>query len=142
MAMTLTLIFTLGDELYGLEIDAIREIIENPVVHYVPRATGVVDGAINVHGQILAAIDLPALLGFAGESRDHRRVVLTADFKSLVLSVSGIQRIVELDLSTLEPPPATAQQKAIRGVAQLDGTEVNLLDKAGVINQLENLHIQ
>jgi purine-binding chemotaxis protein CheW len=142
MAMTLTLIFTLGDELYGLEIDAVQEIIENPVVHYVPRASGVVEGAINFHGQILAAIDLPALLGFASEQRDHRRVVLTADFKSLALSVNGIQRIVELDLTALEPPPASSQQKAIRGVAQLDGTEINLLDKDGVINQLENLHIQ
>ena len=140
--MNLTLIFTLDDEFYGLEIDAVQEIIENPVLHFVPRTEGVVYGAINFHGQILAAIDLPALLGFSGVQRDHRQVVLTAEFKSLVLSVSAIQRIVELDLSALRLPPASAQKKAIRGVATVDETSINLLDSNEVINQLENLYTQ
>jgi len=142
MATTLTLIFSLGDELYGLEIDAVQEIIENPIVHHVPRAEGVVRGAINFHGQILAAIDLPALLGFSAAPLDHRRVVLTAEFKSLVLSVSGIQRIVELDLAALQLPPASAQKRAIRGVVTLDETAINLLDCEEVINQLEKLYAQ
>jgi purine-binding chemotaxis protein CheW len=142
MAMTLTLIFTLDNELYGLEIDAVQEIIENPVVHHVPRAEGVVGGAINFHGQILACVDLPALLGFSGALRDPRRVVLTAKFKSLALSVSGIQRIVELDLSALRLPPASAQKNAIRGVTTLDETTINLLDCNEVIHQLEHLYAQ
>ncbi len=142
MAMTLTLLFTLGNELYGLEIDAVQEIIENPVVHHVPRAEGVVDGAINFHGQILASVDLPALLGFSGAPHDLRRVVLTAKFKSLALSVSGIQRIIELDLSALRRPPASAQKSAIRGVATLDETTINLLDCNEVINQLKHLYAQ
>lgn len=138
--MALTLIFTLGEEVYGLEIDAIQEIIENPSLHYVPRAEGVLTGAINFHGQVLAAIDLPKLLGFAGEERDHRRVVLTPEFKSLALTVSSIQRIARLDLSTLQPPPANAKASAIRGVADLDEVMINLLDTDEVINQLENRH--
>jgi purine-binding chemotaxis protein CheW len=136
--MALTLIFTLGDEVYGLEIEAIQEIVEDPSLHYVPRAEGVLTGAINFHGQVLAAIDLPELLGFTGEERDHRRVVLTPEFKSLALTVSGIQRIARLDLSTLQPPPANARTSAIRGVADLDEVMINLLDTAEVINQLEN----
>lgn len=135
--MALALIFTLGDEVYGLEIDAIQEIIEDPSQHYVPRAEGVLTGAINFHGQVLATIDLSELLGFTGEERDHRRVVLTPEFKSLALSVGSIQRIAKLDLSTLQPPPANARASAIRGVADLDETIINLLDTDEVINQLE-----
>ena len=136
--MALTLIFTLGEELYGLEIDAIQEIIEDPPLHYVPRAEGVLTGAINFHGQILAVIDLPSLLGFPGEERDHRRVVLTPEFKSLVLMVSAIQRIVKLDLTTLQPSPENTGNSAIRGVADLDEILVNLLDTDEVIKQLKN----
>jgi chemotaxis signal transduction protein len=140
--MALTLIFTLGEELYGLEIDAIQEIIEDPPLHYVPRAEGVLSGAINFHGQILAVIDLPSLLGFPGEDRDHRQVVLTPEFKSLVLTVSTIQRIVKLDLTALQPPPEQAGKSAIRGVADLDEMMVNLLDTDEVINQLENSYAE
>lgn len=136
--MTLTLIFTLGDANYGLEIDAIQEIIEDPPLHYVPQASGSLTGAINFHGQVLAVIDLPGLLGFSGEERDHRQLVLTPRCKSLVLTVSTIQKIVQLDLATLQPPPANGESGAVRGVARLDEMEINLLDTNEVINRLRN----
>ena len=138
--MDLTLIFILGDETYGLEIDAIQEIIEDPDLHFVPRAEGVVTGAINFHGQIFAVIDLPGLLGFSDEERDHRYVVLTPDYKSLAISVSGIERIVKLDLSNLQPPPADASNSAIRGVADSEGLMINMLDADEVIKKLENIY--
>ncbi|MDT8443481.1 MAG: chemotaxis protein CheW [Desulfuromonadales bacterium] len=136
--MTLTLIFALGEADYGLEIDAIQEIIEDPPLHYVPRASGSLIGAINFHGQVLAVIDLPGLLGFSSEKRDHRQLVLTPRCKSLVLTVSNIQKIVQLDLATLQPPPANSESGAIRGVASLDEMKINLLDTDKVINQLRN----
>jgi len=135
--MELTLIFTLGEELYGLEIDAIQEIIEAPDLYHVPLAVGVLDGAINFHGQILALIDLPKLLGFTSGERDHRYLVLTPEFKSMVLSVSRVSRIARLDLASLQPAPAEVRESAIRGVAYLDDQMVNLLDTEKVINQLE-----
>ena len=140
--MALTLIFTLAEEVYGLEIDAIQELVEGPSLYYVPRAEGVLTGAINFHGQVLAVIDLPALLGFAGEGRDHRHVVLTPEFKSLTLTVSGIEKIVELDLSVLQPTPANIENRAIRGVVDLDEMMVNLLDTNEVFNRLENIYAE
>ncbi len=140
--MALTLIFTLAEEVYGLEIDAIQEIVEDLSLHYVPRTEGVLTGAINFHGQILAVIDLPALLGFTGEKRDHRHVVLTPAFKALALTVSCIERIVELDLSDLEPISANSENKAIRGVINLDEIVVNLLDTDEVFNRLENIYAE
>lgn len=138
--MALTLLFTLGEEVYGLEISAVQEILEDPPVHEVPRATGALSGAVNFHGQILAVIDLPRLLGLAGARRDPRRVVLTGEYRALVLTVSSLLRIVALDLSTLQPPPAQAARKAVRGVATLDEQPVNLLDTEAVIKQLQTLY--
>ena len=100
--MTLTLLFSLDETLYGLEIAAVQEIVEDPVLHQVPRARGVLRGAINFHGQVLAVIDLPDLLGIASTQRDHRLVVLSPAFKSVVLTVGRIQRIAEIDLSELQ----------------------------------------
>ena len=102
--MALILTYSLGNDLYGLEIDAIQEIIENPVLHYVPRAEGVLTGSINFHGQILAVIDLPKLLGFAGNQRDHRHLVLTSEYRSLVFTTCGVERIVNLEMEFLQPP--------------------------------------
>jgi len=138
--MTLTLLFNLGDEVYGLEIEALQEIVENPVLHYVPQARGVLRGAINFHGRILAVIDLPDLLGIANAPRDHRRVVLSPVYKSLVLTVSGIQRIVTLDLTDLQPPPENSADLAIRSQIGLEETMINMLDTDAILKKLEKIY--
>lgn len=135
--MTLTLLFKLADDLYGLEIDAVQEIIEEPVLYFTPGAEGVLKGTINFHGQILAVIDLPELLGFTCAQRDHRYVVLTADDKPMVFLVSRVERIVQLDLSVIELPPADKENRAIRGIVDHEGVVVNLLDTNNVIEKLE-----
>ena len=138
--MELTLLFRLGDETYGLEIDAIQEIVESPNQHFVPRAEGVISGAINFHGRILAVINLPELLGFKDGSLDHRCVVLTPEYRSLALQVSGIERIVKLDLASLQPASAEGDSIAIRGVADFEGSMINMFDTQDIINQLEQLY--
>ena len=137
--MALILTYNLGDDLYGLEIDAIQEITENSVLHYVPRAKGVLTGSINFHGQILAVIDLPTLLGFAGNQRDHRHLVLTSEHRSLVFTTSGVERIVNLEMELLQPPPEGHDRPAVRGVIDFDETTINLLDTDEVIKQLEEI---
>lgn len=138
--MTLTLLFTLGEEVYGLEVDAIQEIVEDPSLHFVPRAEGILTGAINFHNQILAEIDLPGLLGYLDEKSDHRRIVLTPAYNSLALMVGGIQRIVTLDLSLLQPPPPDVADRAVRGMVDFEESEVCMLDMDEVINKLKNLY--
>ena len=137
--MALVLIYKLGENLYGLEIEAIQEIIEDPVLHYVPRAEGVLTGSINFHGQILAVIDLPALLGFAEGQHDYRHLVLTPEHRSLVLTISGVERIVNLEMELLLPPPEDNDRPAVRGVIDLDEMTINLLDTDQVIKQLEEI---
>ena len=138
--MELTLLFKLGKETYGLEIDAIQEIVEDPDQHFVPLAEGVLSGAINFHGQIFAVIDLPALLGFKEKPLDHRCVVLTPEYRSLALQINDIERIVKLDLASLQPPPTETGAFAIRGVADFEGSMVNMLDTENIIKQLEQIY--
>ncbi len=140
--MALTLIFTLDEEVYGLEIDFIQEIVEDILLHFVPRAEGVIKGAINFHGQIIGVIDLPELLGFSGEDRDHRWLVLTPEGKSMAFIVSRVLQIANLDLASLQPPPPDSSGCAIRGVANLDETMINLLELDEIIKKLEDRYTE
>jgi chemotaxis signal transduction protein len=140
--MALILTYKLGNDLYGLEIDAVQEIIEHPELHYVPRAEGVLTGSINFHGQILAVIDLPALLGFAMKERDYRHLVLTPEHRSLVLAINNVERIVNLEMEHLQPPPDGHDRPAVRGVIDLDKSIINLLDTDEVIKQLEDIYAE
>lgn len=135
--MALTLLFKLGASIYGLEIDSVQEIIESPVRYFAPLAEGVLKSAINFHGQVLAVIDLPELLDFSGKQHDHRLVVLAPHCRSMVLLVTEVERIVNLDLSVLEPPSEKLQDKAVRGIIEFEDSTVNILDTEKIINLLD-----
>jgi purine-binding chemotaxis protein CheW len=138
---TLTLLFKLGHDTYGLEIDAIQEIVEDPVEHVVPKAGGVVRGAINFHGNILAVIDLPVLLAIPEGRRDRRRLVLTPALRALVLTITELERISKLDLSTLQPPTQEHAGRAVRGMLSHENRTVHLLDIGIVLQKLDTLSL-
>ena len=139
---TLVLLFKLGHDTYGLEIDAIQEIVEDPVVHVVPKAGGIVRGAINFHGNILAVIDLPALLAITESRRDRRQLVLTPALRALVLTISELERISKLDLSSLQPSAQEHAGRAVRGVLSHENRTVHLLDIGIVLQKLDALSLE
>lgn len=134
--MSLTLIFQLADETYGLDIEMIQEIIEDLPVHYLPFRSTVMPGAVNFHGRIVPVIDLPVLLGFAEGVRDHRLIVYAEAEHAMAFRVSKVGRIVALPRDQIQAPPADRGLSAISGVADLQGTMVNLLDTGIVLNRL------
>ena len=56
------LLFHLDRELFGLQIAHIQEIVESPVLHYIPRAPRHFIGAINFHGNVVPVVDLAELI--------------------------------------------------------------------------------
>ena len=72
--MSQLLVFFLGEERYGLEVEKIQEVVEAEELFYVPRAPANILGAINFHSQVVPVFDLGGFLGLAEEERDHRVV--------------------------------------------------------------------
>lgn len=134
--------FRLGAERYGLEIEALQEVADDPPLHAVPHAGPYLLGAVNLHGRVLPVIDLPALLGMAAAPRDQRLVVLSTELHGLALAVSGIGRITVFEAADLRLPTAEEQSRAIAGVVEAGEPPepVNLLDAGMVIARLEDLY--
>jgi len=138
--MEQVLVFHLGEETFGLEVGFIQEVVESPLLHYIPRASPHILGAINFHGNILPVLDLAACQGFASGTRDHRVIVLPPEVCSLALAVASIRRIIPLDAEALLPFPREQQgQLYIRAVLNYQGTMVNLLDTTRLLASLETV---
>lgn len=134
------LVFRLGEELYGLEVAKIQEVVESPVLYYIPRASEHFLGAINFHGIILPVLDLAAYLGFARGQRDNRVIVLASDLCSLALAVTSVGRIVPCDADALLPLPQERQAAChIRAVLSREEEMINLLDSARLMKSLEKI---
>jgi purine-binding chemotaxis protein CheW len=132
------LIFRLGEERYGLEVEKIQEVVESPILHYIPRASKHLLGAVNFHGNILPVLDLASFLGFAREQRDRRVIILASGLCSLALAVTAVGRIVTCDADALLPFQQEQQPGChIRAVLSREEEMINMLDAVRLLTSLE-----
>ena len=68
------LTFTLGEELYGIDIRAVIEIIGIMPITKVPEVPAYVQGIINLRGKIIPVVDMR--LRFGQEYRPDRKSVV------------------------------------------------------------------
>ncbi|AMV73862.1 chemotaxis protein CheW [Desulfuromonas carbonis] len=136
--MDLTLTFRLGEELYGLEVADVQEIVEAPDFDYIPLAPAGYLGAINFHGTILPVLDLAGYLGLEASQRDRRVIVLPAATCPLGLGVTAVGRILALEREKMLPYLQDREREAyIREVFNHQGDMINMLDLARLLASLE-----
>lgn len=131
------LLFRLGEQMYGLEVGNLQEIVEKPAVFFIPLAPACFCGAMNFHGQILPVLDLPGYLGIKECVRDHRAIVLAEHLCPLAFTVTALRRIVLCEPETLLPyPPEGEETPYVRFTFDREGEKVYLLDAAALVASL------
>jgi purine-binding chemotaxis protein CheW len=101
--------FCLGDEVYGLPLDQLREVAHVTHLRRVPGAPAGVAGLVNLRGEILCALDVRAILGLPPQTSSEARfiVALRGFGDPLGLIVDSIADIYSVASSDIEAPPAT-----------------------------------
>jgi len=131
--------FKLGAEVYALELVDVQEIVEKRPIHPLPGGPDTVVGAIGFHGRIVPVVDLPLLLGFPSGSRSERMIVLTDGHGPVALVVDQLLRIISLDLVHSTLSQSDSEQDCIRGVINLGGEMISLLNLEQLRLMLEQL---
>ena len=117
--------FYLERYLFGIEIERVQEVIRAQELTRVPLAPQVVEGLINLRGQIVTAIDLRRRLELAERpaTDSPMNIVLPSSGGVVSLLVDRVGEVVEVDDSSFEAPPETlrgAAREVIRGAYKLD----------------------
>ncbi|MFO0576428.1 MAG: chemotaxis protein CheW [Polyangia bacterium] len=101
--------FRLGPHLFGIDVGAMREVLEHWVITPVPLTPPCVLGVINLRGQIMMAIDLRRRLGIVGREAGLGQVSLVArpTDEHVAFVVDGVGDVLEVSEDQLEPPPET-----------------------------------
>ena len=130
--------FRVDDLYFGVEVRQVQEVIRYQPTTRVPLAPGVVQGLMNLRGQIVTALGLRNRLGLPaaeGDDKPMNVVIRTAD-GPVSLLVDEIGDVVQADQDCFEPPPETvqgAQRDLIRGVFKLEGRLLLILDTERVV---------
>jgi purine-binding chemotaxis protein CheW len=127
--------FLLDGLLFGVDVLEVQEVIRYQNMTRVPQAPAVVEGLINLRGQIVTAIDMRKRLGLpvrSGSELPMNVVVRTAE-GAVSLLVDEIGDVREVEPAQFEPPPDTVVgvvRDLVSGVYKLPGRLLLVIDVA------------
>lgn len=133
-------VFDLSNESYGVEINAVREIIRVQAVTRVPDAPEYVQGVMNLRGSVIPVIDLRSRFGLeAVEQTDESRIVVVdIDGEGIGMSVDAVTEVLRISEASIEPPSAlvsTEESYYIQGIVRLESRLLILLELERVLSE-------
>ena len=136
------LMFHLGtEEIYGINVFKIREVMKVPPVTKLPDTDPRLLGLVNLRGENVALIDLKQAIGLGPLETDEARLIIAEynDNKQGFL-VGGVDRIIRMSWERIQIPPPMVQssrQGSVTAVTKLeDGRMVLILDVEKVLAEL------
>src|SRR6202161_3552946 len=106
--------FFVADLFFGVDVLRVQELLRSQEMTRVPQAPEVIEGLINLRGQIVTAIDMRRRLRLPPRAGDHavmNIVVRTLD-GVVSLLVDEIGDVLDVDADSYERPPENLDPSA------------------------------
>jgi purine-binding chemotaxis protein CheW len=106
------LTFSVGQQLFGVEIHVIKEIIQFGAVTRVPMVPDYIRGVLNLRGAVVPVVDLLARFGNAAAVPGKRACIVIIEVaqeaarQDVGILVDSVSEVLEVDAGNIEPPPA------------------------------------
>jgi purine-binding chemotaxis protein CheW len=125
--------FFVADLFFGVDVLKVQELLRFQQMTRVPQAPDVIEGLINLRGQIVTAIDMRRRLRLPPRPADQMpmNMVVSTHDGAVSLLVDEIGDVLDVDAATYEQPPANLDSSArelIRGVYKLNDRLLLVLD--------------
>jgi purine-binding chemotaxis protein CheW len=125
--------FAIGEDQYGVDIMAVREIKGWSEITHLPNQAEYVRGVLNLRGVIVPIIDLRCRFGqgLTDAGATHIVIIVQIGTRLAGLLADRVLDIVSLDPSQLQPVPRIAQASRINflsGLATIDSAMIALID--------------
>ena len=141
----IVLVFRLGNDEFGLPIDAVVEVAQVPTqITRVPKTPRFLEGVVNLRGEVLPVVDqrrrfdMPQL----EKNATRRLVVVKTERHRAGIIVDSVSDVLRTYRENVAPPPELTDEKTARlvqGVINLEkaGRIVLLLDPAELLTRAE-----
>lgn len=125
--------FRLGDEMYGVNVMQVQEVLRVTEIAPVPGAPDYVLGIINLRGNVVTVMDTRKRFGLPLKEPDEstRIVIIEAEDQIVGIVVDSVAEVVYLRASDIETAPEVGNDessKYIQGVASRDAELLILVD--------------
>jgi purine-binding chemotaxis protein CheW len=125
--------FAIGDDQYGVDIMAVREIKGWSEITHLPKQPDYVRGVLNLRGVMVPIIDLRCRFGqgLTEATPIHVVIIVQIGARPVGLLADRVLDIVSFDATKIQPVPRIAQASRIdflSGLVTIDGDMLALID--------------
>jgi purine-binding chemotaxis protein CheW len=126
------LLFNLVEDVYGIGIASVTEIIEMQRITDVPDMPSYVKGVINLRGRVIPVIDLRLRFGMDERAYDDRTciIIVSVQDSTMGLIVDTVAEVLDIPEADVEPPPNfkidSGSGRYISGIAKV-GEDVKII---------------
>jgi len=118
------IVFSVGNEDYGLEIEKVQEVIRMKIIKKLPRTPNFILGVMNLRGNIIPVVGLREKFNMEPvEYTEFTRIIVVNHRNKLVgMVVDEVNRVVDVQHENIEGNPDMVSSKTralVRGVAKI-----------------------
>jgi len=108
--------FRLDNEIYGINVMLIQEVLRVTEIAPVPGAPNYVIGIINLRGNVVTVIDTRMRFGLPSKEMDDatRIVIIEVENQTVGIVVDSVSEVVDVDSSEIETAPNVGNDETAR----------------------------
>ncbi|MNH93046.1 Chemotaxis protein CheW [compost metagenome] len=142
------IVFKLGKEEYGIEVDKVQTIERILPITRVPKTFAFVKGVINLRGVVIPVIDLRGRFGLpeAEFTEQSRIIIVAAEELEVGFIVDSANDVIDLNTDIIDSPPEVVggiKAKYLDGVARVSEERLLImLNLSEVLNKNEIIQLE
>ncbi len=136
--------FAIGDDQYGVDIMAVREIKGWSNVTHLPKQPDYVRGVLNLRGVIVPILDLRCRFGegLTETTPLHIVIIVQIDGRQVGLIGDRVLDIVSIEAEQIQPVPRATQSNStdfLSGLVTHDNTMIALIDLPNLLADAKDI---
>jgi purine-binding chemotaxis protein CheW len=134
--------FSLGENLFAVDIMRIREIILPQKLSALPGASQVIEGVINLRGAVIPVMNMRKRFGMpeVHDSTPGKLLIVSLARQMLALAVDSVMEVITVPARDIKPPLDIAEcvgMEFLLGVCLSDDRVFMILDIDSLLGQME-----
>ena len=131
------LTFKLGDEVFGIDVAKVREVLDFTTITKVPRTPDFMSGVINLRGNVVPVVDLRLCFEMSKTEKTVNtcivvvEVILEGESTIIGALADSVEEVIDLEPNQIEPAPKIGVQirtDFIQGMGKRDAQFIMILD--------------
>lgn len=134
------LLFRLGgQQLYGINVFKVKEVLQCPTLNAIPGRSDVVRGVAHIRGGTISIMDMNLAIGKRPLADLENCFVIITEYNrtSQGFLVRGVERIINMNWGDIHPPPQGAgKDHYLTAVTEVDGQLVEIIDVEKILAEV------